>query len=257
MTRPPHARRSRPLAPTLAGLGLPAAAVRLAARIRRPPVRIADPDGPPRIDAAGLAQSIQAAELTVSPDAVDAVMSLTGLDRLGRTYWRFLRRSSLGLIRVVQTPDRELVVLLGRPLVLLAFGSPEYLLEDDHGRVRWPILGGLLACTRPSDPAPAGLLQIELRLPHRATGGPTVVHIEVAVLDYRPAIARRFGPAVYAATQVRVHTVLTHMFMRSLARLRLAPPRPAGLSAAEPRPPGVPPDPDPPTTAPKYHSDSL
>jgi hypothetical protein len=222
-TRPPP-RSSRPLVALLRRLGLPAPGGLLAGAGRRPKVRIADPDGPPRIDAAGIAHSVQAAQLTPDPAAVEAVWSLTGLDRLGQTYWRFLRRISLGLIRVIQTTDRELLVLVGRPLVLLAFGPPEYLLDANRARVRWPILGGLLASTRTTDPPGAGLLQIELTQPSQPTLGRPAVSIEVAVLDFRPAIARRFGPAVYAATQARAHVAITHTFMRSLARLRLAPP---------------------------------
>ncbi|HEY5198982.1 MAG TPA: hypothetical protein VIJ51_18325 [Solirubrobacteraceae bacterium] len=227
MTRSP-ARPPRPVVVLLAAAGLLATGAVLA-RGRRPPnLRIADPEGPPRIDAAGVAHSVQAGELTLDPAAVEAVLSATGLDRLGRFYWRFLQRISLGLIRAVPTPERLLVVLLARPLVLLAFGLPEYRVDVDRGLVRWPIHGGLLARGDPPEHARGGLFQIELRRLDRSTVGPASVRIEVAVLDFHPAIARRVGPTVYAFTQARIHVIVTHAFIRSLARIRLAPPDPRG-----------------------------
>ena len=51
---------------------------------------------------------------------------------------------TLGLIRVVYGQDARSVVLLARPLRLLRFDPPEYLVERDRGRVTWPIRDGLL-----------------------------------------------------------------------------------------------------------------
>jgi hypothetical protein len=205
--------------------------------IRRPPnVRITDPAGRPTIDPAGVASSIQAAELTLDADAVDAVLSPAGLDRLGTAYWRFLTRVSLGLIRIVATGDRLLLVLVARPLVLLAFATPDYQLDADRGSVAWPILGGLLAAPDPKRTpgagAAPGLLRIELRRVGRTPPGLATIAAEVAVVDFRPAIAARLGRAVYSLTQARIHVALTHAFLRSLARLRPARPNPDPLAAA-------------------------
>jgi hypothetical protein len=200
---------------------------------RRPlSFRIADPEGPPTLDAAGRARSVQAAELALRPETFDAIWSVAGLDRLGRAYWRFLTRITLGLIRVVRTPDADLVVLLIRPAVLLAFGPPDYVLDADHGLITWQIRGGLLSVGNPDPPASTtttttaaaanGALRIELRRLERTRLGGCAVRVEISVVGFRPMIARRFGPAAYARTQALVHVFVTHSFMRSLTRTRLA-----------------------------------
>ena len=50
----------------------------------------------------------------------------TNLENLARTYWRFLSRVTLGLIRVVYGANERSVVFLARPLTLLRFEAPEY-----------------------------------------------------------------------------------------------------------------------------------
>src|SRR3981081_1066734 len=80
--------------------------------------------------------SIQGAELTLPVSALDEIWSPMHLERLARTYWRFLSRVTLGLIRVSYTERERFVVLIGRPLVLLAFSAPEYELDGDRGLVR-------------------------------------------------------------------------------------------------------------------------
>ena len=42
------------------------------------------------------------------------------------------------------------------------------------------------------------------------------------MLSFYPAIANVLGPGLYAATQSAIHVVITHGFLRSLARLDLA-----------------------------------
>jgi hypothetical protein len=44
----------------------------------------------------------------------------------------------------------------------------------------------------------------------------------VAVVSFYPAIASVLGPGLYAATQSAIHVIVTHGFLRSLARLDLA-----------------------------------
>ncbi|HEX3873258.1 MAG TPA: hypothetical protein VHW26_03855 [Solirubrobacteraceae bacterium] len=231
MARRP-ARPPRPVAATIAAGGLLVAAGLLARALRPPNVRITDPGGRPTIDASG-ARSVQAAELTIGQSAVDALWSPAGLDRLGRTYWRFLRRLTLGLIRVIHAPDaRLLLVLLARPVVLLAFDPPEYVLDDDHRLIRWRIRGGLLVARPagpsrpPAGPEPGGLLEIELRRIRATVPATAGVRLQIAVTGFDPAIARLLGPTVYAATQGRIHVILTHAFLRSLARTRPAPQAP-------------------------------
>ena len=64
------------------------------------------------------------------------------LERLARTYWRFLSRVSLGLLRVVYGPDSREIVVLTKPFVLLSFRKPEYDIDADAGTVTWRIEQG-------------------------------------------------------------------------------------------------------------------
>src|SRR4051795_8430482 len=57
----------------------------------------------------------QVADITLPQSELDRIWSAEYLERLARTYWRFLTRVSLGLIRVMYGPDSREVVLLTRP----------------------------------------------------------------------------------------------------------------------------------------------
>ena len=93
----------------------------------------------------GRVRSVQSADLTLL-QATSSGCGNANLENLARTYWRFLSRVTLGLIRVVYGDDERSVVLLGRPLTLLRFGKPEYTIEDDHGKVAG---GSATACWSP------------------------------------------------------------------------------------------------------------
>ncbi len=109
----------------------------------------------------GAMRSVQAADLTLSERALGELWSAENLERLARTYWRFLTRVTLGLVQVRYTEQERLVVLLFRPLTLLAFRAPEYELQDDHGVVRWRIERGLLVARAGRESK--GHLQIDVR----------------------------------------------------------------------------------------------
>jgi hypothetical protein len=49
------------------------------------------------------------------------------------------------------------------------------------------------------------------------------VRIEVEVANFYPALAVGFSTPVYEATQSAIHVLVTHAFLRSLAKLDLAP----------------------------------
>jgi hypothetical protein len=49
------------------------------------------------------------------------------------------------------------------------------------------------------------------------------VHVEVEVANFYPTIASSLSRWLYANTQSRIHVLVTHGFLRSLARLDLAP----------------------------------
>jgi hypothetical protein len=171
----------------------------------------------------GAVRSVQSAELSMPADRLEKLWSPANLENLGRTYWAFLRRVTLGLIRVVYGEDERAVVLLGRPLTLLRFGSPEYQLDGDHGSVRWPIRDGLLVARGGRD---CGYLTLDVR---RVALGR--VRIEVEVTNFYPAIAARFSMPVYRSTQALIHVLVTHAFLRSLSTLELKESKVGMLSA--------------------------
>ena len=100
---------------------------------------IRDPEEQTLFDDQGAVRSVQAADLTMPAEALEAIWSPMHLERLARTYWKYLSRVTLGLIRVVYTPAERAVVFIGRPFVLLRFRAPEYSMDDEHGVVRWRI----------------------------------------------------------------------------------------------------------------------
>jgi hypothetical protein len=168
----------------------------------------------------GAVCSIQAADLLLGEDALQELWSPVSLERLARTYWRFLTRVTLGLVRVYYTERERFVVLLFKPLKLLTFRAPEYRLEADHGVVRWNIERGLLVARagREGD----GHLQIDVRRLPSQDGARARLHVEVEVANFYPAIALGISSRLYNATQSRIHVIVTHSFLRSLARLDLA-----------------------------------
>ena len=85
------------------------------------------------MDARGGVRSIQAATVTLPERRLDELWTPMHLERLARTYWRFLSRATLGLIRVEYAEGERRVVFLRRPLVLLRFGAPDYELRGDRG----------------------------------------------------------------------------------------------------------------------------
>ncbi|HEX2161419.1 MAG TPA: hypothetical protein VHF88_06325 [Thermoleophilaceae bacterium] len=181
----------------------------------------------------------QEADVTLPRAELERIWSAAYLERLARTYWRFLTRISLGLLRVLYSKDAREVVLLMRPFVLLRFHPPEYEATGDRGAVTWRIDRGLLV-------APAGRGRGYLRIavqrpPAGERGGEEVTgRVTSEVANFYPAIAgwgwfARIGRHLYAATQLRIHVIITHAFLRSLARLDLAESRVGALAARLPQ----------------------
>lgn len=168
----------------------------------------------------GAVRSVQAAELRLSERALGELWSPAHLERLARTYWRYLTRVTLGLVRVRYTERERFVVLLFRPLTLLAFRAPEYELERDHGVVRWRIERGLLVARAGRESK--GHLQIDVRRLQGEDSEGARLRIEVEVAGFHPAIASGISRRLYNATQSHIHVIVTHGFLRSLARLDLA-----------------------------------
>ncbi len=168
----------------------------------------------------GAVRSVQKADLVIEQSALDAIWTPAHLERLARTYWRFLSRVTLGLIRVRYTESERSVVLVGRALKLLSFEAPEYEMSATRGLVRWRIARGLLVSRQGHDGR--GYLQIEVCRYPGEDPDHARLHVEVAVANFYPSIASRLSLRLYNATQSRIHVIVTYGFLRSLARLDLA-----------------------------------
>lgn len=165
------------------------------------------------MDPHGAVRSVQVADLTLSGATTDAPWSAAGLERLGYAYWRLLRRATLGLVRVVPVPPGHAVVLLARPLVLLRFSEPRYVMGAERASVRWRIRDGLLVAAEGRE-GPGRFAIVVTRVP----GDDARARVEVEVAGFYPAIALRLSRGLYRVTQARVHVWVTHAYLRSLGR---------------------------------------
>jgi hypothetical protein len=205
-------------------------------RARRAPAVVAESHSQTSLDdATGAVRSVQSAEVFLRADALEQIWSAEYLERLARTYWRFLARVTLGLIHVSYSEHERSIVLLVRPLRLLTFQAPEYEMDGLHGLVRWRIARGILVARRGRDRG--GYLQIEVRreeslgerrgrepveIGRREAGAQVRLHVTVEVANFYPSIASGLSRRIYDATQSRIHVIVTNSFLRSLRRLDLA-----------------------------------
>jgi hypothetical protein len=181
----------------------------------------------------GAVRSVQQADLLLDEAALEEIWTPAHLERLARTYWRFLTRVTLGLIRVRYSSEERTVVLVSEPLRLLRFHAPEYEMDATRGLVRWRIARGLLVARRGRDGE--GYLQIEVSREPSSPEQPGKVrlHVEVAVVNFYPSISG-LSLRLYNATQSRIHVIVTYGFLRSLARLDLAESRIGRFDTPEP-----------------------
>jgi hypothetical protein len=195
---------------------------------------IRDPADSTRTDPqTGAVTSVQAAEISLPEHAIQAIWTPMHLERLARTYWRFLTRCTLGIIRVKYTEAERFVCVLFRPFVLLSFKAPEYEMDSARGIVRWRIEKGVLVSKAGRG---RGYLEIDVRRRAVATGSSdarAVLHVEVEVANFYPSLASGISQWFYANTQSRIHVIVTHGFLRSLARLDLAESRVGRFAAIE------------------------
>jgi hypothetical protein len=197
------------------------AGLRLVDRSRRVARAVlVDPEKHTTMDERGAVRSVQAVDITMPLRVLDEIWTPMHLERLARTYWRYLSRWTLGLIRVKYDKDERAVVLLTRPFVLLRFRAPEYEMDATRGIVRWRIASGVLVSR--AGHHGDGYLQIDARRCKRVDAETGRVHIEVEVANFYPALASAVARWFYKVTQSRVHILVTHGFLRSLERLDLA-----------------------------------
>lgn len=193
-----------------------------------------DPETGP-ITTAGAVKSIQEATVEMPIEMYEKLWKPEYLERLARAYWAFLTKVSLGAIRVVYEPSSRIVVLFSPRLPLLRFRRPEYTTAPGLGQVTWRIERGILV-------ASAGRGQGRLRITVRSHPPPegsteACMRVRTEVASFYPFLRgggwfARIGVRIYSATQVRIHTIVTHGFLRSLARLDL-PPSPVGALASD------------------------
>jgi hypothetical protein len=176
----------------------------------------------------GAVTSKQVADVTMPRSELERIWNVEYLERLARTYWLFLTRISLGLLRVLYTPTSREIVVLRRPFRLITFHAPEYDVEADRGTVTWPINRGILVSRRGRG---KGYLRISVERQPEGPGDEVTVRVTAEVANFYPTIAAswlpgvlgRIGIGLYRITQLRIHVIVTNAFLRSLAELRLAP----------------------------------
>jgi hypothetical protein len=167
----------------------------------------------------------QEAEVTVPRDALDRLWTPENLENLARTYWAFLIRASRGLLKIRYGTDCREIVALGF-IVLLRFHKPEYETEANRGCVTWRINKGFLV-------APGGRNKGHLRIcverPDDLNGdGDVTVKVSSEVGAFVPMLSfpglrklSGLGRWIYKQTQLRIHVIVTHAFLRSLGNLEL------------------------------------
>ncbi len=198
---------------------------------------IVSPEEHSTMSEGGAVRSVQAADLTMDEHQLEAIWSPRDLENLARTYWRFLTRATLGVVRVKYSEEDRQVVLLTRPFALLTFRAPEYEMDAQRGIVRWRMERGVLVSRRGRD---QGYLEIDVQRCPTQEPGKARIHVEVEVANFYPSLASGIATWFYVNTQSRVHVIVTHSFLRSLARLDLAESRVGRYAAVDEVP-----DPDP------------
>lgn len=183
-----------------------------------------DPAGGPA-DKSSPVRTVQAAELDLPESFLEEIWRPEYLERIARAYWAYLERVFLHLIRVVYEPNARTVVFLSKRIPLLRFRRPSYQVATGMGMVTWGIERGFLVSPRGRG---RGQLRITIRRldDHDAGEGMSRVRIDAEVANFYPGL-RLGGPLArltawfYNQTQMRIHVIVTHGFLRSLAALEL------------------------------------
>lgn len=191
-------------------------------------VRILEPEDNFRVRPSGAVGSIQEAEIVVDRDFLEKIWNADSLELLARGYWAFLRRMSLGIIRMRYAHDSRTVTAFGL-LPLLRFGTPQYETAEGEGRVTWPIDRGLLVAREGRG---RGNLLVSVKRCDRdgvndeidATKDEVRMIARVEVNNFYPGIRGRgrfatIGAWFYAQTQLRIHVIVCNAYLLSLPEL--------------------------------------
>lgn len=186
----------------------------------------------------GSVSTKQEAEITVPRSALDRLWTVENLENLARTYWAFLSRISLGLLKIRYGQDCREIVLFGF-IVLLRFHRPEYETSGGRGCVTWRINKGILVAPGGRN---KGYLQICVIRPEEENGsGDVTVTVTSEVAGFVPTLSlpflrnvTAFGRWLYKQTQLRIHVIVTHAFLKSLGNLELEQSQVGSLRIAPP-----------------------
>jgi hypothetical protein len=173
----------------------------------------------------GSVTTLQEAEITVPREDLDRLWTIENLENLARTYWAFLTRVSLGTLKIRYGPDSREIVLFGF-IVLLRFDKPDYDVGGERGCVTWRIDNGLLVAPGGRN---KGHLQIcVIRREEDACDDEVPVTVTSEVGAFVPSLTfpglrslSGLGRWIYRQTQLRVHVIVTHAFLKSLGNLEL------------------------------------
>ena len=136
--------------------------------------------------------------------------SNAGAERLGRAYWREVRRLTFSLVRMRERDGGLELRLLGRGPALLRFGRPAIEATEGRAFCSYPIEGGLLASRA------AGELAFEQ----------TTDAMRSTIRGFFPRLAAREGEpdwtgALYNQVQSRAHVAISRRyFARLIAEAR-------------------------------------
>ena len=167
----------------------------------------------------------QEAELTIPRETLEKLWTPENLENLARTYWSFLMRISRGMLKIRYGSDCREIVAFGF-IVLLRFHRPDYEMSSARGCVTWRINKGLLVAPGGRD---KGHLRICVERPTDLNGDDqTAVMVSSEVGGFLPTLSfpglrtlSNVGRWFYNQTQLRIHVIITHMFLRSLGNLEL------------------------------------
>jgi hypothetical protein len=167
----------------------------------------------------------QEAVLTVPRETLERLWTPENLENLARTYWAFLIRISGGTLQIRYGPDSREIVAFGF-IVLLRFHRPDYETDSNRGCVTWRINKGFLVAPGGRN---KGRLQICVERPKDMNGGDEVpVKVSSEVGAFVPMLTfpglrslSGVGRWLYKQTQLRIHVIVTHAFLRSLGNLEL------------------------------------
>jgi hypothetical protein len=162
----------------------------------------------------------QTALITVDDHEFEQLWTPSTLELLARSYWRFLRRRSLGLVRMSYGTGYRSINLVTEHIPLLKFLEPQFEVGGDYGLVKWPINRGLLVAREGRG---QGYLKIEVRRDEQrpSADGRESMTVTSEVVNFYPWIRgtgwfSRLGTWIYSQTQLRIHMWLTRGYLRSL-----------------------------------------